>query len=104
MLGDHTAHGIEYLEITVIDEDRSEGNGARPGGWIELVEPPIGVRGAGPAIERLLSLTLAGAAARGLDTTSKVFDSLDGHVARLSKVTETTPRPRLRSMRSTALQ
>ncbi len=49
----------------------------RPGGWIELVEPPIGVRQAGPAIERLLELTLAGAGARGLDTTGVVSRSLD---------------------------
>jgi SAM-dependent methyltransferase len=49
----------------------------RPGGWIELVEPPIGVRRAGPAIERLLALTLASAAARGLDTTGVVSGSLD---------------------------
>jgi SAM-dependent methyltransferase len=53
---------------------------ARPGGWVELVEPPIGLRGAGPALDELLEVTLAMGAARGLDTTSTVFSSLDGYL------------------------
>jgi SAM-dependent methyltransferase len=53
---------------------------ARPGGWIELVEPMMAHEGAGPAIERLDSLTLELAASRGLDTTSAVFGSLDEYL------------------------
>ncbi len=52
----------------------------RPGGWIELVEPPLRLDGAGPAIERLLELSLAAAAARGLDTSGTVHASLDGYL------------------------
>ena len=50
----------------------------RPGGWVELVEgPALRLDNAGPAIERLRDLTLELAAARGLDTTSTIADSLD---------------------------
>jgi SAM-dependent methyltransferase len=50
----------------------------RPGGWIELVEgPALRLDNAGPAIERLRDLTLEVAAARGLDTSSTIADSLD---------------------------
>jgi SAM-dependent methyltransferase len=50
----------------------------RPGGWVELVEgPALRLDNAGPAIERLRNLTLEAAAARGLDTSSTVADSLD---------------------------
>jgi SAM-dependent methyltransferase len=55
----------------------------RPGGWIELVEPRIGwLPGAGPAIERMLELSLAATAARGLDTSADVYHSLDEYLRR----------------------
>src|SRR2546429_1142415 len=41
----------------------------RPGGWVQLVEPLVGVTDAGPAVERFNQLALQIAAARGLDTT-----------------------------------
>jgi SAM-dependent methyltransferase len=51
----------------------------RPGGWIELVEPPLmGFDRPGPAIERLSQLALAAASRRGLDVNSTVYGSLDG--------------------------
>src|SRR5215471_62012 len=52
----------------------------RPGGWVELVEPPLELEQAGPATERLLGLTTGISAALGLDTTRVVFDSLDGYL------------------------
>jgi len=52
----------------------------RPGGWVELVEPPLALEEAGPATERLLGLTTGISAALGLDTTRVVFDSLDGYL------------------------
>jgi hypothetical protein len=52
----------------------------RPGGWVELVEPPLGLDGAGPAIQRLLELSLA--AARGLDVSGAVYASLDDELRR----------------------
>ena len=52
----------------------------RPGGWVELVEPPLALEEAGPATERLLALTTGISAALGLDTTRVVFDSLDGYL------------------------
>jgi SAM-dependent methyltransferase len=55
----------------------------RPGGWIELVEPRIGwLPGAGPAVERMLDLSLAATAARGLDTSADVYYSLDEYLGR----------------------
>lgn len=53
---------------------------ARPGGWVELVEPVVGVVGAGPATARFNELALAFARQRGLDTTRVVFDSLDDYL------------------------
>lgn len=53
---------------------------ARPGGWVELVEPPLALEQAGPATDRLLSLTTGISAALGLDTTRVVFDSLDDYL------------------------
>jgi hypothetical protein len=53
---------------------------ARPGGWVELVEPIVGVEGAGPATERFNQLALSIAGSMGLDTTSVVFSSLDGYL------------------------
>jgi SAM-dependent methyltransferase len=53
---------------------------ARPGAWIELVEPMMAHEGTGPAIERLDALTLQLAASRGLDTTGVVFSSLDEYL------------------------
>jgi len=52
----------------------------RPGGWVELVEPPLELEQAGPATGRLLGLTTGISAALGLDTTRVVFDSLDGYL------------------------
>lgn len=52
----------------------------RPGGWVELVEPPLALEQAGPATERLLGFTTGISAALGLDTTRVVFDSLDGYL------------------------
>ena len=50
-----------------------------PGGWVELVEPPLmGFDRPGPAIERLSKLALAAAARRDLDADSAVYRSLDG--------------------------
>jgi SAM-dependent methyltransferase len=51
---------------------------ARPGGWVELVEPMLRARRAGPAMARFTELALGLAAARGLDSHRTVFDSLDG--------------------------
>lgn len=51
----------------------------RPGGWVELVEPPLmGFDRPGPAIERLSKLALAAAGRRELDANSAVYRSLDG--------------------------
>lgn len=52
----------------------------RPGGWVELVEPPLALEQAGPATERLLALTTGISASLGLDTTRVVFDSLDDYL------------------------
>ncbi|HEX4214408.1 MAG TPA: class I SAM-dependent methyltransferase [Candidatus Dormibacteraeota bacterium] len=53
----------------------------RPGGWIELMDGPVaGLDNAGPAIDRLLELAVAAADARGLDTSGKVYQSLDGYL------------------------
>jgi hypothetical protein len=52
----------------------------RPGGWIELVEPPLRLEEAGEATQRLLDLTTGISASLGLDTTSVVFDSLDDYL------------------------
>jgi SAM-dependent methyltransferase len=51
----------------------------RPGGWVELVEPPLmGFDRPCPAIGRLSKLALAAAAQRELDASSTVYRSLDG--------------------------
>jgi SAM-dependent methyltransferase len=53
----------------------------RPGGWIELVEPPVmAFDRPGPAIGRLAELALAAAARRGLDANSTVNSSLDAYL------------------------
>jgi SAM-dependent methyltransferase len=53
----------------------------RPGGWIELVEPPVmAFDRPGPAIERLAELALAAVARRGLDANSTVYGSLDAYL------------------------
>jgi SAM-dependent methyltransferase len=52
----------------------------RPGGWVELVEPPLRLEEAGPATQRLLDLTTGISASLGLDTTSVVFDALDEYL------------------------
>jgi SAM-dependent methyltransferase len=52
----------------------------RPGGWVELVEVAWKVAEAGPATERLLALTRAMSASRGLDASGAVFDSVDGYL------------------------
>jgi SAM-dependent methyltransferase len=52
----------------------------RPGGWVELIEGPWEFERAGPATRRLLGLVGGMLAARGLDTTTVVFDSLDRYL------------------------
>jgi len=53
----------------------------RPGGWVELVEPPfMGFDRPGPALKRLRQLATAGAARRGLDCDSTVYGSLDSYL------------------------
>jgi SAM-dependent methyltransferase len=52
----------------------------RPGGWVELAEAPLEVDGAGPATERLFSLTRELSASLGLDLHRVVFSSLDGYL------------------------
>lgn len=54
----------------------------KPGGWVELTEPGTELQGAGPAIERMLEVSLKAAAARGLDTSSSIFKSLDEYLRR----------------------
>lgn len=54
----------------------------RPGGWVELVEPRVGIQDAGPAISRMLGLSLAAAAARGPDTTGVIYESFDDYLRR----------------------
>ncbi|MBO0728380.1 MAG: methyltransferase domain-containing protein [Acidimicrobiaceae bacterium] len=48
----------------------------KPGGWIELVEPVAVLQGGGPAVDRVWGHFLAAAAARGLDTSGEVAESL----------------------------
>jgi SAM-dependent methyltransferase len=63
---------------------------ARPGGWVELVEPMMfTVDRPGPMTERLVSLAQELASSRGLDPGRVVFDSLDDHLrqAGLTNVT-----------------
>jgi SAM-dependent methyltransferase len=50
----------------------------RPGGWVELVEPPFEIEREGPANQRLRTFTVALAASRGMDSGRVVFDSVDG--------------------------
>ncbi len=52
----------------------------RPGGWVELVENPTRLRGAGPITERLFDLLLELAGPLGLDTEGAVFRSLDEYL------------------------
>jgi SAM-dependent methyltransferase len=54
---------------------------ARPGGWVELVEPMMfNVDRPGPETERLVSLAQELAGSRGLDRGRVVFDSLDDYL------------------------
>jgi SAM-dependent methyltransferase len=53
----------------------------RPGGWIELLEGATRFEPAGPATRRLTELLLRLNRTTGLDSTSTVFDSLDGYLA-----------------------
>ena len=55
---------------------------ARPGGWIELVEGATRLEPVSPASDRLSGLLKHLGAARGLDATGAVFDSLDAHLVR----------------------
>jgi SAM-dependent methyltransferase len=56
---------------------------ARPGGWVELVEPMMmNVHQPGPMTARLVGLAQELAASRGLDPGRVVFDSLDGYLRR----------------------
>jgi hypothetical protein len=50
----------------------------RPGGWVELSEPPFEIEREGPANGRLRGLTTELTASMGLDSTRVVFDSVDG--------------------------
>jgi ubiquinone/menaquinone biosynthesis C-methylase UbiE len=50
----------------------------RPGGWVELSEPPFEIEREGPANERLRRLTTELTASMGMDSTRVVFDSVDG--------------------------
>jgi SAM-dependent methyltransferase len=53
----------------------------RPGGWVELVEMPVGAfENAGPMVRRIADLALAGAAARGLDTSGTPYRMLDHYL------------------------
>jgi SAM-dependent methyltransferase len=49
----------------------------RPGGWVELAEAPFGLRRGGASTAHMLEFMRTMAGARGLDTTSVVFDHLD---------------------------
>jgi SAM-dependent methyltransferase len=54
---------------------------ARPGGWVELVEPMMfNVDRPGPVTERLVGLAQELAGSRGLDPGRVVFDSLDDYL------------------------
>src|SRR5207253_1392311 len=53
-----------------------------PGGWIELVEGATRLEPVSPASDRLSGLLKHLGAARGLDATGAVFDSLDAHLVR----------------------
>jgi ubiquinone/menaquinone biosynthesis C-methylase UbiE len=52
----------------------------RPGGWVELAEPPFEIEREGPANERLRTLTTELSASLGLDSTRVVFDSVDRYL------------------------
>jgi SAM-dependent methyltransferase len=52
----------------------------RPGGWVELAEPPFEIEREGPANERLRTLTTQLSASMGLDSTRVVFDSVDRYL------------------------
>jgi SAM-dependent methyltransferase len=58
----------------------------RPGGWVELVEPPFEIEREGPANQRLRTFTIALAASRGMDSGRVVFDSVDGWLRRAGLV------------------
>lgn len=53
---------------------------ARPGAWIELVEPMMTFERIGPATVRLCQLAMDIARPLGLDTTSVVFGALDSYL------------------------
>jgi SAM-dependent methyltransferase len=52
----------------------------RPGGWVELVEPPFEIEREGPANRRLRTLTTELSGSMGLDSTRVVFDSVDRYL------------------------
>lgn len=52
----------------------------RPGGWVELAEPPFEIEREGPANKRLRTLTTELSASMGLDSTRVVFDSVDRYL------------------------
>src|SRR6266566_4501292 len=52
----------------------------KPGGWLELVEPPLGFEQAGKATQRLFALWKDLTASLELETASEVSDSLDGYL------------------------
>lgn len=54
---------------------------ARPGGWIELVEMPVGgFENTGPMVDRIAGLALEAAAGRGLDTSGTPHRLLDQYL------------------------
>jgi SAM-dependent methyltransferase len=54
-----------------------------PGGWVELVEVPWRIDGAGPAAQRLVDLTRELSDSLGLDTVGEVHRSLDHYLTDL---------------------
>jgi len=52
----------------------------RPGGWVELVEGPFEIEGAGPAAQRLVVLARKLIESLGLDTTGAVYRALDEYL------------------------
>lgn len=76
----------ERLLVTAVPVDRwmwfaeELARVARPGGWVELVEPMMTFDDAGPALSRISELMLRMAARQGLDTASTVFRILDGYL------------------------
>ena len=68
----------------------------KPGGWIELVEPPLGFKHAGPATQRLFAFWKDLAASLELETASEVSGSLHRYLREVGVegvVTREVPAP-----------